>query len=45
MQIKNINLEKRIISKYVEIETKIIYKFDDGSTKEVIEKNNHTFLN
>jgi hypothetical protein len=45
MQVKNMNLEKRVVSKYVEIETKIIYTFDDGSTKEVIEKNNHTFHN
>jgi hypothetical protein len=42
-QIKNINLEKRIISKLVEVQTKIIYTFEDGSTKEVIEKQNHTF--
>jgi hypothetical protein len=42
-QVKNLNNEKRVISKYVEVTTKIIYTFDDGSTKEVVEKNNHTF--
>jgi hypothetical protein len=42
-QVKNLSNEKRIVSKYIEVTTKIIYTFDDGSTKEVIEKNNHTF--
>jgi hypothetical protein len=43
MQVKNINLDKRVVAKYVEVTTKIVYKFDDGSTKETIETNNHTF--
>jgi hypothetical protein len=42
-QISNLNLEKRVISKYVEITTKIIYTYEDGSTKETVEKQNHTF--
>lgn len=41
--VKNINYEKRIISKQVEVTTKIVYTYEDGSTKEVIEKQNHTF--
>jgi hypothetical protein len=44
MQVKQINLQKRIVSKFVEVTTKIVYTFEDGSTKEVIEKNNHTFI-
>ena len=45
MQVKNINMEKRVVSKFVEITTRTVYTFDDGSSKEVVEKNNHTFLN
>lgn len=41
--IKNINIEKKIISKQVEVVSKIIYTYEDGSTREVIEKNNHTY--
>jgi len=41
--IKSINNEKRIISKQVEVVTKIVYTYEDGSTREVIEKNNHTY--
>jgi hypothetical protein len=44
-EIKKINTEKRIVSKFVEIQTKIIYTFDDGTTKEVIEKDCHVFKN
>ena len=44
-QIQGLNLEKRIVSKFVEVTTKIVYTFDDGSTKEVVEKQNHTFSN
>jgi hypothetical protein len=44
-QVRNINLEKRVVSKFVEITTRTVYTFEDGSTKEVTEKNNHTFLN
>jgi len=42
-QIKNINLNKKVISKFVEVTTKIIYTYEDGSSREVIEKQNHTF--
>ena len=42
-QVKNLNLEKRVISKFTEITTKIVYTYHDGSTREVIEKQNHTF--
>jgi hypothetical protein len=42
-QVKHLNLEKRVISKFTEITTKIVYTYHDGSTKEVIEKQNHTF--
>ena len=41
--VKLLNLEKKIISKYVEITHKIIYTFEDGSTKEAIETQNHKF--
>jgi hypothetical protein len=41
--VKLINLEKKIVSKLVEVTTKIVYTYEDGSTKEVIEKENHTF--
>ena len=38
-----INSTKRIISKFVEITTKTITNYEDGSNKEVIEKDCHTF--
>lgn len=41
--IKNLNNEKKIISKQVEVITKIVYTYEDGSTREVTEKNNHTY--
>jgi uncharacterized protein YkwD len=41
--VKSLNCQKRIVSKHVEVTTKIIYTFEDGSTKEVVEKQNHTF--
>jgi uncharacterized protein YkwD len=41
--VKNMNTQKRIVSKHVEVTTKIVYTFEDGSTKEVVEKQNHTF--
>lgn len=41
--IKNINNEKKVISKQVEVVTKILYTYEDGSTREVVEKNNHTY--
>lgn len=41
--IKAINKKKKIVSKLVEIQIKTIYTFEDGSTKETIEKENHQF--
>jgi hypothetical protein len=41
--VKTMNISKRVVSKHVEVTTKIVYTFEDGSTKEVIEKQNHTF--
>ena len=41
--VKLLNLEKKIVSKYVEITHKIIYTYEDGSTKEAIETQNHKF--
>lgn len=38
-----INSSKKIISKFVEITTKTITTFEDGSKKEVTEKDSHTF--
>jgi hypothetical protein len=45
LQVKSINNQKRIVSKHVEVTTRVVYTFEDGSMKEVVEKNNHTFLN
>jgi hypothetical protein len=42
-QVKNLNMEKRVISKFTEVTTRIVYTYHDGSTKEVTEKQNHTF--
>ena len=42
-QVRNLNMEKRVISKFTEVTTRIVYTYHDGSTKEVIEKQNHTF--
>lgn len=39
--IRNLNSEKKIISKQIEVLTKITYTYDDGTTREVTEKNNH----
>lgn len=44
-EISKINAQKRVVSKYVEITTKIIYTYEDGSKKEVVETENHTFSN
>jgi hypothetical protein len=41
--VKLINSEKKIISKLVEITHKIVYTYEDGSTKEVVETQNHKF--
>ena len=41
--VKLLNLEKKIISKHIEITHKIIYTYEDGSTKQTIETQNHKF--
>ena len=42
-QVKNINANKKIIKKEVEIVTKITYTYEDGSTKEINEIKKHNF--
>lgn len=42
-KIKLLNLHKKIISKTVEVTTKVVYTYNDGTTKEVVEKQNHIF--
>ena len=42
-QVALINANKKIIKKTVEITTKIIYTYEDGSTKEVNEVKSHVF--
>ena len=42
-QVKNINANKKVIKKTVEITTKITYTYEDGSTKEINEVKSHTF--
>ena len=43
-EIAKINSKKKMASKFVEITTKTIITFEDGSKKEVVETDNHTFL-
>ena len=42
-QVKNINAGKKVVKKIVEITTKIVYTYEDGSTKEVNEVKTHVF--
>ena len=42
-QVKNINANKKVIKKEVEITTKITYTYEDGSTKEINEVKKHNF--
>ena len=42
-QMKNKNESLKVIKKIVEITKKIIYTYDDGTTKEITEKTTHTF--
>jgi hypothetical protein len=42
-QVQNINANKKILKKEVEITTKIIYTYEDGSTKEINEVKKHVF--
>lgn len=44
-EVSKINSQKRVVSKYVEITTKVIYTYEDGSKKEIVETENHTFNN
>jgi hypothetical protein len=43
-EITKINSKKKMASKFVEITTKTIITFEDGSKKEVVETDNHTYL-
>ena len=40
---KNIMNEMKVIEKRVEIITKVIYTYEDGSTKEVVQTQKHSF--
>jgi hypothetical protein len=42
-QVQNINANKKILKKEVEITTKITYTYEDGSTKEINEVKKHIF--
>ena len=42
-QVQNINANKKILKKEVEINTKITYTYEDGSTKEINEVKKHVF--
>ena len=42
-QVKVINSNKKIVKREVEIKTKIIYTYEDGSTKEINEVKKHNF--
>ena len=42
-QMKQINMGKKVTKKTVEIITQVTYTYEDGSTKETIEKQTHTF--
>ena len=36
---------KKIVSKYVEVVTRVVYFYDDGTSREVSDKKCQTFLN
>lgn len=42
-EISALNSQKRVVSTFVEITTKTIVTYDDGSTKETYDKQNHTY--
>lgn len=44
-KVRNLNIRKKVVSKFVEVTTRIVYTYEDGTTKEVIEKQNHNFDN
>ena len=43
LQVINLNSKKRVIEKNVEVTIRTIYTFEDGTTKEMTEKQNHVF--
>lgn len=43
-QVRNANMKKKVVSKIVEVTTKVIYNFEDGTTKEITEKISNVFL-
>ena len=43
LQVKKINLNKKVIKKKIEIFSKVIYKYEDGSTREVSELKTHVY--
>jgi hypothetical protein len=42
-EISKLNSNKKVLSKYIEITTKTVISYDDGSKKETIEKEDHTY--
>ena len=44
-ELSEINSKKKVLSRYVEVITKVVYTYEDGSKKEVVEKEEHTFKN
>ena len=42
-ELSMINSNKKIVSKFVEITTKTITTYEDGSTKTTVETENHTY--
>ena len=42
-QVKKFNMNKKVVKRNVEVVTKITYVYEDGSTKEVVEKESHVF--
>ena len=43
MEVCSINSKKKIVSRYVEVTTKTIITYEDGSKKELTETENHTY--
>jgi len=41
-EISQINSKKKVVSKYVEVITKVVLTYEDGSKKETVEKQDHT---
>lgn len=42
-EVSTLNSKKKVISKFVEVTVKTILTFEDGSKKESVETENHTF--